>query len=625
MKRINNKGFAISTMLYGLLIMAILIILLLISIMSTNRRNNVNLVSQIEDELSRYSKSDVELSYKSASNVNDPAYNGQEYIVPYQKAGWYRIELFGASGGGDLGGRGAYTSGLIYLEENQHLYFYIGGTTSSGSGGYNGGGSSGSSKYGGGGSTDVRITSGGWNDGTSRNTRIMVAAGGGGAFGTTSAGGDGGTLIGFDGNNTGKGLKGKQTIGGKSGGSGSGLGEFGKGGSSLGGGGGSGYYGGSSGAGTNNSPSGGGGSSYIAGYAGSNSIKSATDKSHTNNPNYHEESFYFVDTIMIPGVNKGDGKAKIEFISSNAKDNPPNKVNPTLTNVATITDCLNGNSTSNNSNNWIEIQAIQNGKNLAKNVAVVDNSNNTAAIIRNNRFITDGIMDIESNYAEGDPGNKCITIRINSPNSLDEVAIWHYYADGRSYKSNKTTFNNIEVRGLNVVDNSGTDVYKNEQETATGIRYSAYQYNTMEEIPNGTYYISSALSENRFLNLTNSKDADGEYYTNLDFFTSASKQRWTINKVDNTYYTITNGSNGKVLQISDGSADNGVRTSTGTFQNYNSQLWQIVPMKNGYYKIKSKAGNVSLAVSGNRPNTTSNVTTETTSSVLGQRWSFRRI
>ena len=37
--------------------------------------------------------------------------------------------MFGSQGGGtasNKGGKGAYTSGLVWLQENAHLYFYVG-------------------------------------------------------------------------------------------------------------------------------------------------------------------------------------------------------------------------------------------------------------------------------------------------------------------------------------------------------------------------------------------------------------------------------------------------------------------------------------------------------------------
>lgn len=141
---------------------------------------------------------------------------GQEYIIP--ESGYYRIECWGASGGNAgsaIGGKGAYTNGIIYLSKNEKIYAYVGEVGKDGTvngdamdGSFNGGGPCGATNdYGtlstGGGATDVRLLGGEWNDFDSLKTRIMVASGGGGAcrmkIGSTwtnANGGFGGTVKG---------------------------------------------------------------------------------------------------------------------------------------------------------------------------------------------------------------------------------------------------------------------------------------------------------------------------------------------------------------------------------------------------------------------------------------------
>lgn len=128
----------------------------------------------------------------------------QEYIVPY--SGYYQIELWGAQGGSSstVGGKGAYTSGTIYLKKDEKIYVYVGE-----SGGniqtatYNGGGYSGTlyNARSGGGATDIRLVSGSWDEFESLKSRIMVAAGGGGSTAGNYGcnGGAGGTLEGLAG------------------------------------------------------------------------------------------------------------------------------------------------------------------------------------------------------------------------------------------------------------------------------------------------------------------------------------------------------------------------------------------------------------------------------------------
>ena len=114
------------------------------------------------------------------------SYSGSAKEV-YFPRGRYFLELWGASGGGQIGGKGGYSTGRLTLLKGTKLYFYIGGQGKTSSvtnsdqcinGGWNGGGracSRGSQTSGGGG-TDIRLTSN-----SEYHGRIIVAGGGGGS------------------------------------------------------------------------------------------------------------------------------------------------------------------------------------------------------------------------------------------------------------------------------------------------------------------------------------------------------------------------------------------------------------------------------------------------------------
>jgi len=152
MKKVNNKGFAISTVIYGLSIMGIMVVAILMATMSQSRSNNNQLAKSIEEDLNRFSRIDASFIAKVGSDQLPVA---QEYIVP--ESGWYKIELWGSNNGNN-GGKGAYTKGIIELEEGEILNFYVGKNGSE---------------------TDVRKVSGEYLDFDSYITRIMVAAGAG--------------------------------------------------------------------------------------------------------------------------------------------------------------------------------------------------------------------------------------------------------------------------------------------------------------------------------------------------------------------------------------------------------------------------------------------------------------
>lgn len=128
------------------------------------------------------------------------SYTGAAQTFTTKIKGKYKIEAWGASGGagvftsskpGCQGGNGAYTSGVISLNQGDTLYVYVGkqgvtGTrnnvtaSSFNGGGAGGDGGSDDGAGSGGGATDIRLNSGAWNNATGLRSRIMVAGGGGG-------------------------------------------------------------------------------------------------------------------------------------------------------------------------------------------------------------------------------------------------------------------------------------------------------------------------------------------------------------------------------------------------------------------------------------------------------------
>ena len=123
----------------------------------------------------------------AASISKDFAYNGSVSNYTTMCRGKYTLTVWGAQGG-NTGGNGGYSTGVVNLNENMNLYIYVGGQGSKGStGGFNGGGTTGSGGGSGGGASDIRI-------GTDSLAARVIVAGGGGGKGQDScaAGGDGG-------------------------------------------------------------------------------------------------------------------------------------------------------------------------------------------------------------------------------------------------------------------------------------------------------------------------------------------------------------------------------------------------------------------------------------------------
>ena len=80
---INNKnGFAITALLYGLSIMALMVVALMMSVMQNSRKNSSSLVRSIEEELNAYGETAQQ--YTSGSH---------DYYVPEGQSGYFKIEF----------------------------------------------------------------------------------------------------------------------------------------------------------------------------------------------------------------------------------------------------------------------------------------------------------------------------------------------------------------------------------------------------------------------------------------------------------------------------------------------------------------------------------------------------
>lgn len=70
MKKLNNKAFAASTILYGVLAMSLIILMLILATMKSSKDMNQNLVDQIEYKLNNCVEEEVELEKCELTNSN---------------------------------------------------------------------------------------------------------------------------------------------------------------------------------------------------------------------------------------------------------------------------------------------------------------------------------------------------------------------------------------------------------------------------------------------------------------------------------------------------------------------------------------------------------------------------
>ena len=112
MKIKNNKGFAITALLYGLSIMALMTVVLMMSIMQNSRKNNTTTVKAVEQELNNY----------GSTTTNYTETGTTPKTIPSGQTGYYKMELCGNSG--------MLVTGTVFLPEGTNLSITIGSTNS---------------------------------------------------------------------------------------------------------------------------------------------------------------------------------------------------------------------------------------------------------------------------------------------------------------------------------------------------------------------------------------------------------------------------------------------------------------------------------------------------------------
>ena len=555
MKKLNNKGFAVSSLLYGLMLVAFLIVSILMSIMSTNRKNTSTLVKKIEEELNRYSQTATELSSTEGT---------QEFIVPYGKAGWYKIELWGAAAK-DVDSvnetesrRGAYTTGIIYLDENTHLYFQIG--SQGGVGGTKN--NIDSSNNHGGGATDVRLAGGNWDNADGLGSRILVAAGG--SYSSNA-------------NRRGSGYGYQSYYSHK-------------------------YYG------TDFYD----GGSFIAGYPGQSPI------TYTDPITNETKKYMFSSALMLSAVNAGEGKAKIELISTQGPSEPPAKKSNALNGVRYIKNCVKFQD-GQTKEAWREIIVIAKdptsgrliniaeGKSIryGKEANVLTSTNYVNGLTDNSLApITTSSLTASSALKTGTLYDSCIYLDLGANIDLEEIFIFHSNPDKAGDTADYSA-DIVTVQGtgtpVTVLRNSTTKA-QTPTETHMGVRISDRNAEVSygQVIPTGNYYIQSSLADNRFL-------STNEGLAKMLLFSGDNQQRWSITSIGGTDYKVLDGADQMALQPQEGGQEVGefITNHTKFREIYDWEKWSInaVPFQNGYYVFESLSGhNLCMSTEGTERN-----------------------
>ncbi len=444
----KKNGFISMTLVYSFLIIFLFLMLAILNAYTQKNKYIEAVYKKLNKDIKNY-VIDYSNTYWTFS------YNNDVQSFRAIETGYYKIELYGAAGYVTTGtrGLGGYTSGIIKLEKDDLIYIYIGQSAYSSltnTSTFNG--TLTTTGFPAGGSTDIRLVSNAsWNDAESLRSRIMVASGGGST--TTGIAGNGFGLYG--GSATG-------SVGAMPYSSNGTTGLFGYANGTVCAGG-NGYYSSVGAACTSGT---GGGSSYISGYAGVNSINDNATITH-NKKTKHYSGLYFINGKMHT-INSADsyysnyitdynGHAIITYVSTSK----PERINTNLNNVRYIKNCSTGSSVSED-HLLMEIEAIYNGDNRLKGLS-------PTTTIANQNYATDG--DISSSYISipvVSNASTCVTYDLGTTYNLDEISVWNYWIDGR-------TFNDLITQTSSDDTTYNTIISDASSETSEGKRVSAYE------------------------------------------------------------------------------------------------------------------------------------------------------
>ena len=105
------------------------------------------------------------------------------YTYDVIETGYYKLEVWGASGGNNsngVGGKGGHSYGYVYLTSGKRIHVVVGGKGGNADGGYNGGGSASKNGGAGGGATHFAAASGLLSTFSNQVENLYIVAGGGG-------------------------------------------------------------------------------------------------------------------------------------------------------------------------------------------------------------------------------------------------------------------------------------------------------------------------------------------------------------------------------------------------------------------------------------------------------------
>ena len=177
----------------------------------------------------------------------------------------------------------------------------------------------------------------------------------------------------------------------------------------------------------------------------------------------------------------------------------------------------------------------------------------------------------------------------------------------------------LDIKNGSLTSTANVQIYANNDTTAQRFRIRTGSAN----LPNGTYLIQMAVATSSVLDVANGSKDNG---ANVRIYAqnNTGAQKWNVKKNSDGTYTITNAASGKALDVKSASKNSGANVQQYSVNNTAAQKWYISYVSGGFRIQSALDSSLVLDVNGGSTKNGANVQIYTDNGTAAQRFVFRK-
>lgn len=177
----------------------------------------------------------------------------------------------------------------------------------------------------------------------------------------------------------------------------------------------------------------------------------------------------------------------------------------------------------------------------------------------------------------------------------------------------------LDIKNGSLVSTANVQIYADNGTAAQRFRVRAGSAN----LPNGTYMIQMAVATSSVLDVANGSKDNG---ANVRIYAqnNTGAQKWNVKKNSDGSYTITNAASGKALDVKSASKTSGANVQQYAVNNTAAQKWYIAYVSGGFRIQSALDSSLVLDVNGGSTKNGANVQIYTDNGTAAQRFVFRK-